>query len=141
MYNVSIPKISKEELNKRYARIKPIVELDGKKYLLRDFTEDELKKYVYTSNITQDKREIVDTDKYIPLEDYDFECLHEYGYYGIFKPTIAEVLAQIPEDLASLVEAFEIIEKPETIEDLMRNKIVFNNGFHISKVRLYCKKG
>lgn len=140
MYNVSIPKISKEELNKRYDTIKPIVDLDGKKYLLRDFTEEELKKYVYTSNVTQDKREIVNMDKYVSLVDYDFECLHTYGYYGIFKPTIAEVLAQIPEDLASLVCAFEIIEKPETLEDLMKNKIVFNNGFHISKVRLYCKE-
>ena len=40
MYNVSIPEISKEELRARYKRIKPIVEIEGKKYFLRDFTEE-----------------------------------------------------------------------------------------------------
>ena len=42
MYNVSIPEISRKELVARYERIKPIVEIEGKKYFLREFTEDDL---------------------------------------------------------------------------------------------------
>ena len=139
MYHVSIPKISKEDLMSRYQRIKPIVEINGIKYFMRDFTEQELTGISYIGNVNEDKREAVDMNKYKPLTDLDFECLHKYGYYGIFKPSIAEVLAQIEERYLDSVCAFEIIESPSTAKDINRNEIIFNNGFHISKVRLYYK--
>jgi len=138
MYNVSIPEITDEELRTRYERIKPIVEIEGKKYLLRNFAD--LRNVSYIWNVHQDKREEINIDEYIALEEHDFECIHEYGYYGFFKPSIAEVLAQIPSDLANIVDLFEIIEKPEIAEDFSKNKIIFENGYHISKVRLYVKK-
>ena len=140
MYNVSIPEISKEELLDRYKRIKPIVEIDGKKYFLRDFTEEELTGRSYIGNLDEDKREPVDMNLYVPCTEYDFECIHKYGYYGFFKPSIAEVLAQIPEMEVKFVDAFEIIEYPKTAEDLSKNKIVFDNGYHISKVQLYTSR-
>ena len=140
MYNVSIPEITDEELKTRYKRIKPVVEIEGKKYLLREYTQEELRGKSYLWDMEQDKREEIDIDEYAPLVDYDFECIHKYGYYAFFKPSIAEVLAQIPEDLVGLVDLFEIIEEPKTTEDFSKNKIVFYNGYHISKVRLYWKK-
>lgn len=135
MYNVSIPEISNEELLARYKQVKPIVEVAGKKYFLRDFTLDELRKLSYTWNADQDKTELVNIDLYRPYRE--FECIHRFGYYGFFTPTIAGVLAQIPKHTIQLVDAFEIIEFPKAINDLSKNKIVFDNGFHISKVRLY----
>lgn len=104
MYNVSIPEITEEELKVRYKRIKPIVEIEGKKYLLREYTQEELREKSYIWDLEHDKRGEVNIDEYVPLVDYDFECIHKYGYYGFFKPSIAEVLAQIPQDLAGLVD-------------------------------------
>ena len=57
-----------------------------------------------------------------------------------FKPSIAEVLAQIPDGQVDFVDAFEIIEFPQVDNELIRNKIVFDNGYHISKVRLYTSR-
>ena len=140
MYNVSIPKISREELLERYEHIKPIVEIDGKKYFLREFTEKELTNISYIAHVQQNKRDEVDMNKYIPLADMDFECIHSYGYPGFFKPSIAEVLAQLNKHDLGIISAFEIIEAPETAEDFYKNKNAFNNGFHVSTVRLYYKK-
>lgn len=139
MYNVSIPEISKEELLARYKRIKPIVEIEGKKYFLREFKESELTGISYIWNKNEDKREAVDMDLFVPCVMKDFECIHAYGYPGLFKPSIAEVLAQIPEFDVPFIDAFEIIKSP-TASDFAKNQIVFNNGFHISKVRLYTSR-
>lgn len=140
MYNVSIPKISKEELIDRYKRIKPIVTIDGVKYFLREFNERELRNISYIWKKEEDKREKVDMDMYVERQDLDFECLHRYGYYGLFKPSIAEVLSQISELDVTFVDAFEIIESPETCADFKRNPVAFDQGFHSSTVRLYTKK-
>ena len=140
MYKVSIPDIGKEELLARYKRIKPIVEIEGKKYFLREFTADELSGISYIWNASENKRELVDMNEYVPRLECDFECIHKYGYYALFKPSIAEVLAQIPERELKYVDAFEIIESPKTEKDFNKNKIVFDNGFHISKVRLYTSR-
>ena len=139
MFNVSIPEISEEELKKRAKRIRPIVEIGGTKYFLRKFSMDELTGISYLWNADEDKRKQVDMSIYVPHED--MQCIHKYGYYGIFKPSIAEVLAQIPEMDVNFIDAFEIIEYPMSVADLNEeNKIIFNNGFHISTVRLYISK-
>ena len=80
-----------------------------------------------------------DMTKYSPMPEYDFECLHKYGAPNFFKPSIGEVLAQIPDSVLDKVCAFEIIQKPETEFDLHKNKIALANGFHTSIVRLYRK--
>ena len=140
MYNVSIPNITEEEMIKRYKKIKPIVEIGGDKYFLRDFDGNELTGISYIWNAQRDVREKVNMDEYIALEEEDFECIHKYGYYALFKPSIAEALAQIPANLANIVDLFEIIEEPKTAEDFCKNKMVFESGYHISKVRLYVKR-
>lgn len=140
MYIVSIPEISRELLLSRYKRIKPIVDIDGKKYFLREFKENELTDIAYLWHADEDKREEVNMNEYVALIEHDFECIHDYGSPNLFKPSIAEVLAQIPGKLSQLVCAFEIIEYPQTAYDFNKNKNAFDNGFHTSKVRLYCKK-
>jgi len=67
----------------------------------------------------------------------DIRTYHTYGYYGLFKPSIAEVLAQIPKDIRHLVGAFEIIKHPETAQDLNDEIAVVNDGFHVATTRLY----
>lgn len=139
MYNVSIPKITDEELLKRYEKIKPIVTIGEEKYFLRDFTLKELRGRSYIGDVDNDKTVPVDMDRYVVIEDGDFECLHTYGYYGFFKPSIAEVLAQIKELDIGIVDAFEIIDSPKTASDFYKNKNAFDQGYHTSTVRLYYK--
>ena len=115
--------------------LKPIVTIDEIKYLLKEFTLEQLRNQSYIWNRHEDKRDVVDPSKLEPIED--FLCLHTYGYYGLFKPSIAEVLSQVPEKTIYEANTFEIIEKPETRKDVFRYPEVVDNGFHLSKVRSY----
>lgn len=62
--------------------------------------------------------------------------LHTYGYYGFFKPTIAEVLAQIPEELLGDAIAFKI-KGPQDTDDLNDDKEALNQGFHVARTIIY----
>ena len=130
-----IPEISDSRLIELYKTLKPIVEIDEMKYFLREFTLHELRRTSYIWSEREDKTEQVDLSR---LESIDeFPCLHTCGYYGLFKPSIAEVLAQMPENLIGTANTFEIVESPETREDVFRYPEVVNNGFHLSKVKAY----
>lgn len=140
MFNVSIPKISDEEMKKRYEHIKPVITVNGKLHYLRSYSLKELRGISYLWNGNEDMREEVRENELKILEGRDFICLHSYGYYGFFKPTIGEVLSQIKEDDIPLIKAFEIIESPQTYADFHKDSftsIAFKNGYHVSTVRVY----
>ena len=143
MFNVSIPKISDEELMKRYSHIKPVVNVKGKLHYLREFSLDEIKNNSYLWKKYEDVRDEVGKDELQIWSGHDFACLHTYGYPGLFKPSIGEVLSQIKDYDVNKVKAFEIIDYPKTKNDFYRNglsTIIFDNGFHVSTVRLYVAK-
>lgn len=62
---------------------------------------------------------------------------HTWSYYGFFKPSIAEVIAQIPKELLDQVVAFEIIKYPKTADDLNEESEALNAGYHVATTRLY----
>ena len=130
-----IPKIDDKRLAELYSILKPIVTIDEIKYLLKEFTLEQVKGISYVANCDEDKRDKVDPSRLEPVED--FLCLHTWGYYGFFKPSIAEVLSQAPDKTIWEANAFEIIERPMTRNDVFRYPEVINNGFHLSKVRSY----
>lgn len=132
---LEIPEIDDKRLKELYHLLKPIVTIDEMKYLLREFTLQELRNQSYIWNRDEDKRDIVDPSRLETVDD--FLCLHTWGYYGLFKPSIAEVLSQAPENVIAEANTFEIIESPETREDVFKYKEVIDNGFHLSKVRAY----
>ena len=139
MFNVSIPTISDDELKKRYQHIKPVITVNGKLHYFKEFTDKELRNISYLWNREKIGEEVNDGELKV-WEGHDFNCIHRYGYYGLFKPSIAEVLAQINEFDILSIKAFEIIESPETADDFYKDgltSIIFKNGFHVSKVRLY----
>ena len=70
----------------------------------------------------------------------DITTYHTFGYHGMFKPSIAEVLAMIPEDVVEEVVAFEIIDCPKTADDLNKNLEALHAGYHVATTRLY-KRG
>ena len=124
-----------KRLKELYQLLKPIVTIDEIKYLLREFTLQELRNQSYIWNRHEDKRDVVDPSRLETVDD--FLCLHIWEYYGLFKPSIAEVLSQAPESVIEQANTFEIIESPETREDVFKYKEVIDNGFHLSKVRAY----
>lgn len=132
---LEIPEIDDKRLKELYQLLKPIVTIDEMKYLLREFTLQELRNQSYIWNRHEDKRDVVDPNKLETVDD--FLCLHTWGYYGLFKPSIAEVLSQAPENVIEQANTFEIIESPVTREDVFKYKEVIDNGFHLSKVRAY----
>ena len=132
---LEIPEINDKRLKELYQLLKPIVTIDEMKYLLREFTLQELRNQSYIWNRHEDKRDVVDPNKLETVDD--FLCLHTWGYYGLFKPSIAEILSQAPESVIEQANTFEIIESPETREDVFKYKEVIDNGFHLSKVRAY----
>ncbi len=132
---LEIPEIDDKRLKELYHLLKPIVTINEMKYLLREFTLQELRNQSYIWNRHEDKRDIIDPNKLETVDD--FLCLHTWGYYGLFKPSIAEVLSQAPESVIEQANTFEIIESPETREDVFKYKEVIDNGFHLSKVRAY----
>ena len=143
MFKVSIPKISDEEMKKRYEQIKPVITVNGKLHYYREFTFEELSGISYLWNRDEDMREEVCDGELEVLEGRDFVCLHGYGYYGFFKPSVGEVLSQIKEYDLPFVKAFEIIESPQTASDFYKDSftsIAFDNGYHVSTVRLYSAK-
>lgn len=66
------------------------------------------------------------------------QTLHTFGYCGLFKPSIAEVLCQLPDDLDGIV-AFSIAG-PGDATDLNNQKDCINAGFHRATVTLYRHK-
>ena len=143
MFEMSIPQISDEELMRRYEQIKPVIRVDGKLHYLREYTLQDLRYRSYYWNRAKDVREEVKEDELEVWKGKDFACLHSWNYYGFFMPSVGEVLSQINEYDVSKIKAFEIIETPKTAADFHKDSftdIAFNNGYHVSTVRLYIKK-
>ena len=113
MKQLSIPEISDEELMRRYLKIRPIAAVGNGKYWLRNYSIDEMRNTSYFWNLFADRTEPVG-DALSCHDHHEFECLHSFGYHGFFKPSVAEVLAQIPEDVLKrfTVDAFEIVYRP-----------------------------
>lgn len=70
----------------------------------------------------------------VPMEQ--IKTLHTFGYYGFFKPSIAEVLAQIPVSLIPHVVAFEVIG-PGDADDLNAQSDYVDAGVHQADTVLY----
>lgn len=143
MFFMSIPKIGEEEMKRRYSRIKPVITIDGELYKFRDYNFRELKEISYYVNCEKDVRERVPENELEVWEGHDFECLHSYGYPHIFNPCVSDVLAQLSQCDVEKVKAFEIIEVPQFAKESQKSsfhKTAFNNGFHVSTVRLYIAK-
>ena len=128
-----IPEISDEKLKKLARKIKPIVR--DEKNVLRYIKSVDLRNIAYTWSPVFTKKApefsvITDTTTY-----------HTWGYYGFFKPSIAEVIAQIPPRYLDRVCAFEIIKSPENISEVFGEQEALNAGYHVAITRLYEKSG
>jgi len=70
----------------------------------------------------------------------DITTYHPYDYYGSFKPSVAQVILQIPPEYQDKVVAFEIVKHPETADDLDPESEIFNSGYLVATTRLYVRE-
>lgn len=127
---INIPEITEERLNELFKRIKPVMEFDGVKHHIR---KCHLRNTAYIWDAKKTKP--------VPLlrELTAIRTYHTYGYYGMFKPSIAEVLAQIPADIIDQVTEFEIVKIPLDAKDLNEEQRALNAGFHVATTVLYAR--
>lgn len=117
-----------EELNER------IIPLIGEKTCEDKFVLYDIK---WTSYLWDEERFVKKVDMSRLQSIAKVEMLHKYSYYGLFKPSIAEVLSQIPEEYVDKTVAFKIIDRPMSSSDFGKHQKTFNDGFHTSIVELY----
>ena len=123
-----IPEMEQAEILKWYQNISPIT----KSHYLRRLSDEELSKVSYTWLTKEsDYGDAVDYSNIEVLAE--LQMLHTYGWYGFFKPSVAEVIRQIPKVLLPQTFAFDIISQ----KDLNDSIEEVNAVFHVSTVRLY----
>ena len=135
---VWIPKVPEDRIRELAERIKPIVRFaEGEEGLFRSaqgfpygIEDVDLFTIAYTWDPKPTERIVVTLT---PLRDVT--TYHSYGSYAFFKPSVAEVLAQIPEDLVDQVTHFEIVWSPDTAADLHNEAC--DAKYHTATTRLY----
>ncbi len=130
---IILPHLTDDELLVRYKRIKPIVSYQELYYYLKRYNAQMMRNQSYIWNIKKDIREQVDMTDVKTLAE--FPCYHTYGYYGFFKPSIAEVLQQFPDDVLEEANAFYMTSTPENEYDLGLQSEIVNAGCHRSAVK------
>ncbi len=123
----SIPPISRERVIELVERIHPLVEKHGHLWHIAPVDPWH---FAFTWSPTL-RHQALD---FVP--GICFPTLHAYGAPVFFKPSIAEVLAQIPEDIIDDVDAFSV-KGPEDMADLNKERDALNAGFHVAQTTLY----
>lgn len=135
---IILPNINDNELLERYKNIKPIVYNwdDYFFYYLRNFNLNELKELTFLYDINKNISKRVKHNNCVTVDILDeFSCYHKYKSPMFFKPTIAEILSQFPDELLNEANAFYLYEYPKNSFDLNNQFDILNAGCHKSKVR------
>ena len=125
-----IPELPAAKFKRRLANIKPLVRRDGRLYYIAPVDPVRIA-YTWAPKF-QDEAFGLTPVRVI-------RTLHSWSYYGCFKPSISEVLSQIPDDLEDKINAFEITRSPETAADLNRESEALNAGYHVAETTLYTR--
>ena len=96
--NPVVPEISDERLAELSKRITPVLLQDGKLVSIKN-VHPRKESFTWSENETEECEDLIDL--------IDISTDHTCSYYGFFKPSIAEVLAQIPEEYLDYVVAFK----------------------------------
>lgn len=124
-----IPEVAKEEIIRRAANIRAMKRDENGK--LRFITHPDLfnTAYLWAPNLEGEAP---------PMQEvYRCTTYHTWAYYGFFKPSIAEVLAQLPADMVRKVKAFELVGEPQTAADFNKDREAFDAGYHVAEAVFY----
>jgi len=149
---IQLPSITDERLMELHSKITTIVKegMPGSEYssfhILRLYTLEELRTRNFLTNLENDS-DVEDTKRLHIHRGYhenylaEFDCLHTIKEgCSKFVPTVAEVLAQMPDSVTEEADGFIIVQYPKTIEEFTAQKEFIINGYHSSKVRTYARK-
>lgn len=125
---LEIPTISDELLEELYGRIKPLVrDQDGNLRFIKD-VDPRRTAYSWLPEYTGTAESVYRLGS--------FATLHTFGAPVFFKPSVAEVLAQIPAGYLDVAKAFEVIG-PISTSGLNMNTDAVNAGFHVAETYVY----
>lgn len=128
---MNIPEVSDNRL-KKFSEIFPVRTKDGHKFALEHIDVKDYRDVAFTfKDTTKRVRGLKEKSRH--------RTLHTFGYHGIFKPSIAEVVAQVKDGEWNGVIAFETIG-PDTSDDLNREKEALDAGFHVAETILYTQE-
>ena len=130
---IILPHLTDDELLARYKRIKPIVYYQELYYFLKRYSAEMMRNESYIWNIKKDIRAQVDMTDVKTIAE--FPCYHTYGWYGLFKPSIAEVLQQFPDDALEEANAFYMTSTPANEYDLGLQSEIVKAGCHRSTIK------
>lgn len=125
-----IPEISDEKLSILMSQIRPVIkDEDGYLFYIKPVDPRGVS-YTWSYELTDMAGDL----RYLT----EIKTYHSFGYRGFFKPSIAEVLAQIPEFLIPETVAFEIVNRPKHADDLNRESFITSYCYaHVADTRLY----
>lgn len=134
----AIPEVPYERIVELANRIKPLLreEEDGSLWYCDNPADHFKQSYPWSASPKAPAKSIVEVGK--------ITTLHKYGYYGFFKPSVAEVLAQVVTQIdPGLLEDVDyfVVDGPEDADDLNKHKDALNAGFHVATTTLYSLDG
>ncbi len=124
----TVDDIGADEYERLTKAILPVVERDGALWYIE---QPDLVRVAFTWSpaFTEEAKGLEAVGK--------IRTLHKYSFYGFFKPSISEVILQIPRGTYGYgVDAF-CVRGPEDVDDLNRNKEELDAGFHVAETTLY----
>lgn len=126
-----IPTITDDRLRELSARIVPVVPKDGVLHYIKPCPARTVA-FPWSPAFTTAAEDIEPCG--------EITTYHTWGYYGFFKPSIAEVLSFVQGIPNDDIVAFSTIG-PETADDLNAQWSVVQDGFHRATTTLYRRKG
>ena len=127
----SIPEISDELLEELNGKIEPVVRNEqGQLFYMCDLDLESLRNtsFIWSPELVEPAHDL--------LKVAEIKTLHTYGYYGMFKASVAQVLSQIPIGFIDKICAYEVIG-PNDASDLAKEQDALNAGFHVATTVLY----
>lgn len=125
----AVPAITSDEAERLFKTIKPIRIKGDKAFLIT--TKDLNNSFLWNA---EKESKPYKGDLYV-LDR--LHTVHSYGYHGMFKPSITEVLAQIPKQYTYLKEVYFETVGPEDAHDLNLWIEHVHAGVHVARTVLY----
>lgn len=121
-----IPVIDDDELAQRNSVLRPLVVRDGKLFGVAEQSDLRGVSYAWAATTTEATGLVAEKT---------VVTLHRFGYVGLFKPSVAEVLAQAPEDWSNFV-AYSV-EGPDNADEIGREHLAYKADFHVAVTTYY----
>lgn len=118
---------NKEELKILSGKINPVIKKDGYLYYIEPVDLQRMS-FLWSPVFTE---KALNIKVFCRIITY-----HSFSFHGFFKPTISEVLSQIPDEHIKNTVAFETIG-PHDTSDLNNHKEAINDNYHVAITNLY----